>query len=218
MDKSITIEFQRLVEVLEKLMGPQGCPWDRNQTLVSMRESILEEACEVIEAIDEGSDEDLIEELGDLLYNVLFFSKLAEKEERFSIEKPIRRIREKLIHRHPHVFGGKELSTEEEIINQWEEIKKKEKSHRESLLDGIPKGLPALGRAYKIAGKMEKSGVLAQEGEEIFENEELLGIFLWKIVRQARRQGLNPESALRKKMVDVEREFRIWEKSSSPDI
>jgi tetrapyrrole methylase family protein / MazG family protein len=207
-------EFGKLLSVTDELLGPQGCPWDKEQTIVSMRESVLEEACEVIEAIDEGDNHDLIEELGDLLYNVLFFCKLAEKEGRFNTVDAIRSIREKLIGRHPHVFQGKKLENMDAVIEQWEQIKKKEKSHRESLMDGIPKGLPALARAYKIAKKMERADYEFQAEEELFESEEELGKLLWIVVRQARQQEMNPEMALRKEMVNQERAFREWEKTA----
>lgn len=207
-------EFKKLLSVTDELLGPEGCPWDREQTVVSMRESVLEEACEVIEAIDEGNNSELAEELGDLLYNVLFFCKLAEKEGRFSTVDAMRGIREKLVARHPHVFGGKKLEDMEAIIDQWERIKKEEKSHRESLLDGIPKGLPALARAYKIAKKMERADYDFQTEEDLFESEEELGKLLWIVVRQARQQEINPETALRKEMVNQEKAFREWEKTA----
>lgn len=206
--------FEKLLSTTDHLLGPEGCQWDREQTLLSMRESVLEEACEVIEAIDEGNDDDLIEELGDLLYNIIFFCKLAEKENRFKTADPIHKIVEKLISRHPHVFGEKKLEDMNAIIEQWEQIKKEEKSHRESLLDGIPKGLPALARAYKIAGKMERADYEFAAEEELFESEEELGHLLWIVVRQARQQEMNPEMALRKEMVNREKAFREWEKSA----
>lgn len=207
-------EFEKLLSVTDELLGPEGCLWDREQTVVSMRESVLEEACEVIEAIDEGSNTDLIEELGDLLYNVVFFCKLAEKEARFKTVNPIRMIREKLIARHPHVFGDKKLKDMDAIIEQWEQIKKEEKNHRESLMDGIPKGLPALARAYKIAGKMERADYDFYAEEELFESEEELGKLLWLVVRRARQQEINPETALRKEMLNQEKKFREWERTT----
>lgn len=208
-------EFEKLLSVTDALLGPEGCPWDREQTVVSMRESVLEEACEVIEAIDEGSNVDLIEELGDLLYNVVFFCKLAEKEKRFETVDAVRSVREKLIARHPHVFAGKKLENMEAVIEQWEQIKKEEKNHRESLMDGIPKGMPALARAYKVAKKMEQADFDFQAEEELFESEEELGKLLWIVVRQARQQEINPETALRKEMVNQEKAFREWERSTS---
>ena len=208
-------EFEKLLEVTDVLLGPNGCMWDRAQTLVSMRESILEEACEVIEAIDEGDDNDLIEELGDLLYNILFFCKLGEKEDRFTTLNPLRNIRQKLIDRHPHGFGDKQLDHMDAVVDQWEELKKKEKSHRESLMDGIPKGLPALARAYKIAGKMKKMELLEQK--KSFEREEELGKLLWELVQQARFSEINPETALRKEMLNQEKAFREWERGAKAD-
>lgn len=205
--------FKKLLDTTDQLLGPGGCPWDREQTVVSMRASILEEACEVIEAVDEGSDADLIEELGDLLYNVLFFSKLAEKEGRFPTEAPIAHIEAKLVSRHPHVFGNKKIENMDEVIDQWEAIKKEEKSHRESLLDGIPKGLPALARAYKMAGKMEKKE--EKKKPSSFDSEEQLGELLWEIVLQARTMKLNPELALRKELLKRETIFREKERDAS---
>ncbi len=207
-------EFRKLLAITDDLLGPDGCAWDREQTVVSMRESVLEEACEVIEAIDEGNNTDVVEELGDLLYNVVFFCKLGEKEGRFNTVDTLRSIREKLIARHPHVFGGKKLEDMDAIIEQWEQIKSQEKSHRESLMDGIPKGLPALARAYKIAKKMERADYDFQAEEELFESEEELGKLLWIVVRQARRQEINPETALRKEMVNQEKAFRDWENTT----
>ncbi len=207
-------EFRKLLLVAEQLMGPEGCPWDREQTLVSMRSSVLEEACEVIEAIDEDDNKNLIEELGDLLYNVIFFCKLGEKEKRFSMQQVIASIREKLIARHPHVFGEKTLSGSAEVLEQWERLKKEEKKHRESLLDGIPKGLPALARAYKMVKKMAKMSVpIEEESLPAFETEEELGQLLWAIVRKAKKRELQPEHALRKELVHQEQLFRKWEKT-----
>ena len=203
--------FIKLLDTSDTLLGPEGCPWDREQTLVSMRESILEEACEVIEAIDKGSDTDLIEELGDLLFNIVFFCKLGEREGRFTTADPIERICAKLIARHPHVFAGKKVADVEGVISQWEKIKREEKSDRESLMDGIPKGLPALARAYKIAGKMERAGCSECDEVRLFDNEEELGELIWELVKQARKRKINPEIALRKEMVNQEKAFREWE-------
>jgi MazG family protein len=203
--------FERLLDLSDLLLSPSGCPWDREQTLFSMRESILEEACEVIEAIDEENDSDLVEELGDLLYNIIFFCKLGENEKRFTTEDALRGICDKLIMRHPHVFGDHKLSSSEAVIEQYEQIKKIEKSHRTSLLDGIPKGLPALSRAYKIAGKMDKAQFDSSEDHKLFHSEEELGELLWELVRQARHRKINPEMALRKQMLNQERIFRHWE-------
>lgn len=197
-------EFNKLSEVLDRLLGPEGCPWDKEQTLMSLRPFVLEEACEVIEAIDSGDDENLVEELGDLLFNILFLCKLAEKEGRFTTDAMIKGITKKLIARHPHVFEGKKLETAEAVIQQWEQIKKEEKNERKSPLDGIPKGLPALARAYKVAGKMEQP---YDHGEPLFTDEKGLGLLLWTIVCQARKQKIHPETALRKVMSEHEKDL-----------
>lgn len=213
-NKTAAQEFQRLLDICDTLLGDGGCPWDREQTLVSMREAMLEEACEVIEAIDEENDTDLIEELGDLLYIVLFFCKLAEKEKRFETIRPLVHICDKLIFRHPHVFSGEKVESAEEVLIQWEKIKKQEKSHRESLLDGIPKGLAALARSYKIAGKMKKRIDAINEEDIGFSDEEQLGDLLWKITLQARKKRINPENALRKEMMKQESAFRLAEQAN----
>jgi tetrapyrrole methylase family protein/MazG family protein len=209
--EEIIAEFKKLLEVNERLMGPGGCPWDREQTIVSMRGSLLEEAYEMIDAIDEGDDQNLVEELGDLLYNVLFFCALGEKEKRFETTNVIKAIREKLIHRHPHVFGNKEVNDTQGVIEQWEKIKH---AKRESLLDGIPKALPALTKAYKMAGKFKNAHFPSDEVKEgSWESEEELGKKLWELVRVARARGLPPEQALQKHLFALEKEFRAWEKS-----
>jgi len=210
--KNAVSEFEKLLEISGHLMGPEGCPWDREQTLVSMRNSVLEEACEVIEAIDEDNKENLVEELGDLLYNVLFFCQLGEKEKRFTLEEVIGTIREKLIRRHPHVFQKESLKDVEQIINQWERIKKEEKKERESLLDGIPKGLPALARASKMIHKMKKKIELSKQLPE-FNSEEELGEILFQLSVVAESQGLHPEHALRKELLNQEKTFRQEEKT-----
>ena len=211
--EEIIAEFKRLLEIGERLMGPGGCPWDREQTILSMRGSLIEEAYEMIDAIDEGDDQNLVEELGDLLYNILFFCTLGEKEKRFETTDVIRGISEKLIHRHPHVFGDKEIEDAKEVLEQWEKIKH---AKRESLLDGIPKALPALTKAYKMAGKFKNAKYVPEEGQKgDDENEQELGKRLWDLVSHARSQGLHPEQALQKHLFALEKEFRAWEKKKS---
>ncbi len=208
-------EFKKLLAIADYLMGPEGCPWDREQTCASLRSTVLEETCEVIEAIDAGDDVNLVEELGDLFYNVLFFGKIGEKEGRFSMRDVIFTIREKLIARHPHVFKGEKAKTAAEALKRWEEAKKQEKSERKSHLDGIPKAMPALARGYKVAGKFDKASYdEASSGDTLpFSNEEELGFLLWKIAKRAKQLGINPEMALRKTLLKKERLFRDWEKN-----
>ncbi len=197
----IAEKFKKLLDTIDHLLGPKGCPWDREQTVISLRGSVLEEACEVIEAVDAQDDKNLIEELGDLLCNVVFFCKLAEKEGKFKQDAPIERIHKKLIARHPHVFGEKRVQTAEAALQEWEKVKKGEK---EGILDGLPKALPALSRAYKIAGKISEK----PSNKLSFADEEQLGTLLWEIVLDAKKRKINPEIALRKKLLEKERDIR----------
>lgn len=195
-------EFEKLTQISDRLMGPEGCPWDREQTLPSMRQFILEEAYEIVEAIDEEDDKNLAEEIGDLFFNLLFLCKIAEKEGRFTTSEVFRKVGEKLIGRHPHVFGETKLEGSQAVLEQWEKIKKQEKSERKSILDGIPKSLPALSRAYKIVAKIPQEG---KELESTFVDEGELGKLLWAIVRQAKKQKIHPEMALRKTTQEIEK-------------
>ncbi len=194
--------FNQLLSIADQLMGPGGCPWDLVQTNFTLRESILEEVYEIIEAIDLEDDSNLIEELGDLLYNIVFLAKLAEKDGRFAMVDPIKVIHDKLISRHPHVFGGAKIDDAEGVKMRWEEIKKQEKKERTSALDGIPPHLPALARAYKVAGRMKEVGGGG------FEDEQDLADALWELVLKARAAKINPEIALRKLLMHKEAEFR----------
>lgn len=200
--------FKKLLNISDRLLGPNGCPWDLEQTPLTLRESILEEVYEIIEAIDLENDTHLIEELGDLLYNIVFLAKLAEKEGRFTIADPIQEIHNKLISRHPHVFGEVKLTDSTAVRNQWEELKKQEKKERTSALDGIPPHLPALARAYKVAGKLK------EPSEEPFQDEQEVADALWDLVKRARSAKINPEIALRKLLMHKEADFRRHESNS----
>lgn len=193
-------DFDELVEVIEKLLGPNGCAWDREQTMRSMRGSLLEETCEVIEAIDLEHPLQMEEELGDLFFNMVFMCKLAEKEGRFQMKHVLRHIINKLIRRHPHVFGEAKVDTAEGVLKQWDEIKKKEKGTTPSqgLLDGILKTLPALPQAQKVAKKMDKAGLPIPSGPaDPFQDEESLGAALFEMAAKAQKKGLDAEQALR---------------------
>lgn len=189
-------EFNELVSILDRLLGPDGCPWDREQTLQSMRSSLLEETCEVIEAIDLNVNQHIEEELGDLFFNVIFLCKMAEKEGRFTMADALRHVAKKLIHRHPHVFGEAKIHNSDEVVKQWDEIKKQEKKQTQSdLKDGIPKDLPSLAQAQKIYKRMKKANksyTVPQDREGQF------GAALFDMVSQAQDQGLDAEQALRK--------------------
>lgn len=149
--------FSRLVETVARLRAPGGCPWDREQTMASIKPYTLEEAHEVIEAIDSGVNADIVEELGDLLLQVVLHSQIAADQGRFDLIPVIDGICEKLIRRHPHVFASAQAQTAGEVVENWEQIKKREKQ-RESLLSGVPTGMPALSRASRISEKAARMG------------------------------------------------------------
>jgi MazG family protein len=202
-------EFEELVEVAEKLNGPDGCPWDWKQNFFSLQPYVLEESYELLEAVDEGDNRKIIEELGDYLYVAIFYCQIAQKEARFTLKEVLKRLKEKLVYRHPHVFGKNKLDKEEEIVQQWEALKKEEMTHRKSLLDGIPKGFPTLNRAQKILQKLNRkaSAFLPDVPEEKVTEEEM-GEQLLGLLVQAEHQGIDIESVLRRRINKLEEAFR----------
>jgi tetrapyrrole methylase family protein / MazG family protein len=211
--------FDRLMEIMRKLRAPGGCPWDAEQTHESLKRYLLEEAYEVIEAIDSGDRAHLKEELGDLLLQPVFHAAIAEEKGDFTMDQVLDTINEKLIRRHPHVFGDEVIESSEAQITNWEKIKKQEKGvERKSALSGIPPELPALMKAQKITEKAARVGfdwehtdqVFAKVMEELHEFEEAmlsgdqremeaeLGDLLFAIVNLGRFLSIDPEEALRK--------------------
>lgn len=227
-------EFYKLVETLNILRGDNGCPWDRAQTRESLKAPFLEEVYEALDVMDKGGEE-LCGELGDVLLHIIFQGKIAEEKGEFTIEDICRKINEKLIRRHPHIFGNTEVNSVSDVEKNWEEIKKTEKEHqnRKSILDGIPKGLPALLKAQKIQNKVKKYGfdwdnindVYAKVQEEIKEVEEAvkeknhehieeeIGDLLFAIINYARHLGIDSSEALRKTNEKFEKRFRYIEKN-----
>ncbi|MBA3722024.1 MAG: MazG family protein [Parachlamydiaceae bacterium] len=205
-------EFNALKDILDRLLAPDGCPWDREQTLLTMRNQVLEETCEVIEAINLDDNIKIEEELGDLFFNVLFMCQLAEKEKRFTIADALNHITAKLIRRHPHIFGDAKVDTSEQVLKQWDEIKKTEHQHQ-SLLDNIPHELPTLARAQKIYKKIKKTEFKNGEltARDTFQDEDSLGSALFDLVIKSSENGLDPEQSLRKYLVNLEQKFRKWE-------
>lgn len=212
-------EFKSLLETTETLLGPNGCPWDQVQTMKSTRPCITEEASELVEAIDSENNSHIQEELGDLFFVALFLCKLAEKEKRCTLSDVLNSLNQKLIRRHPHVFGDAKIDTVDELIKQWGEIKKKEKgkNHRKSALDSIPKGLPALSRAQKVHKKLKdaKFQDIVKNDKDLFTNEDTLGHALWNMVAEAQEKGLDAEHALRSYLVKLEHSFREKEEQNS---
>ena len=208
--------LNRLVELMRTLLSPNGCPWDREQTLESLRPYVIEEAYEVVDAIDHGKPEMLREELGDLLLQVVFQAELASKKDWFGIDDVVEAICDKLTRRHPWVFGDETVDDASGAVDNWERIKAKEKNER-GALGGVPVALPSLLRALRIGEKAsavgydwpDAGGARQKITEELNEldhaaktddrdaQERELGDLLFAIVSFARKRGLDPEAALR---------------------
>lgn len=189
-------ELDLLIAVSARLRAPGGCAWDREQTHASLVQYLVEESHELIDAIEAGDDPELIEELGDVLYQVVFHADIAAEEGRFTLEDVARHMREKMVARHPHVFGDVVAETADAVVANWDAIKAVEKSHRTSVLDGIPAGMPSLALSAKLLGRAEKVGVTV-EAVEVAQDEDAIGDALLAIVAGARASGLDAERALR---------------------
>lgn len=152
--------FQKLVEVMERLRGKRGCPWDQEQSRESLKPFLLEEAHEVLEAIEEGDIEILKEELGDLLFQVIFHAQIAKERGEFNIEEVLTALTDKMVRRHPHVFGKVRAGTTQEVLARWEALKHQEHRNRkrQSVLDGVPRSLPALMRAHQLQARAARVG------------------------------------------------------------
>ena len=153
----LTPAFEKLCDVIARLRSPEGCPWDREQTLESIKPYTLEETYELLEAIDSGNDEHIIEELGDLLLQIILDAQIGADEGRFDLTHIVDRLTQKMIDRHPHVFGNVNAETPDEVRKNWDQIKEQEKQ-RHSIFDGLPQDLPALARAARVAEKAAKVG------------------------------------------------------------
>ncbi len=215
----MTAEFKKLTEIVNTLMGENGCPWDKVQTRESLKPYLIEEAYETLEALDGNNPEEIKEELGDLLYQILFHAKISENKKEFNITDVIESISNKMEHRHPHVFKKGTLETADEVAAQWEEIKIKEKGKagRKSVLDGIPSYLPSLLRSQKLQKKAANHGfdwdkissILDKLDEEVGEfkkavlsgkkknMKEELGDILFVLVNIAKFSKIDAEEALR---------------------
>ncbi len=224
--------LMELASVLRK-----KCPWDKEQTSRSLMPYLIEEAYEAYEAIESENDEHMKEEFGDLLYQIYAHSEIARGRGKsgFTMDDVAKGIIEKLIRRHPHVFGSDEVNDKHDVIRNWEIIKKKEKSHRESILDGVPKQLPALLKAYRIQQKASRVGFDWENGEDIIKklDEELIefkevfrntdrtrmkeeaGDILFSIVNILRFIDINPEEALSSAIQKFIRRFKFIERESA---
>ncbi len=214
--------IQRLLQVMASLRSPEGCPWDREQNHMSLRFCAVEEVYELIDAIEAGNEEEMIEELGDLLLQVIFHCQLGQERNAFDFDQVCRRLVDKLIHRHPHVFGQSKAKTIDAVWTQWEQLKKAEKqggpSERASALDGIPRHFPALLYAEKLVHKARKSGLIPsfEDADGASEDASTLGEQLFHIVQTAQQQGLSAESLLRKTIQQKEKLWRANEGKTTP--
>lgn len=211
--------FSKLCQIIDRLLGPGGCPWDQKQTLESLRHSVLEETCELIDSIEDKNTQGMTEELGDLMLNVVFLAKVAAKEGHFTLKEALDSVNTKLIFRHPHVFGeGKKIDTVEQLVDQWEELKKREKGSQspKSAMDNIPKSLPSLARAQKMLKKMERVHyeVPTSAPANPHASEEAFGQWLFEAIHKANEQGIDAELALRRACALQESTFRSWESTS----
>jgi tetrapyrrole methylase family protein / MazG family protein len=202
-------QFDALLHVAEKLLGPNGCAWDLKQTFQSLQPYVLEEAHEVIEAVDLDDDQKIVEELGDLLYNIVFYAKLGEKTGRFTMQQIVSTIKEKLIRRHPHIFGDVKVENVDDIVSNWEKIKKQEKSGK-SKVDEMPPTLPGLVRGQKILKRVKKLGFELEEKQEKLTEEEI-GDRLLSLLTLANQNEVDAESALRRALNRLMEHFHKWE-------
>ena len=230
--------FTDLMEIMARLRGENGCPWDRDQTHESIKPYLVEEAYEVLEAIDEQDLAKLKEELGDLMLQIVFHARMAEDAGAFSMQDVPAAINEKLIRRHPHVFGELKAETAQEVLFNWEQIKQAERhklNDRASVLDGVPRELPALLRAHRLQEKASRVGFDWTEAQEVLRKveEELaelraamdgreadrveaeLGDLLFALVNLSRFLAVNPEEALRKTIARFIARFRYIEEELS---
>jgi tetrapyrrole methylase family protein / MazG family protein len=224
--------FQDLVDVVARLRGPDGCPWDREQTYVSLKRFVLEESYEVLEAIDSGDPDKLCDELGDLLLQVVLQAELGRADGYFDIRDVIAGLTDKLIRRHPHVFGDVQVTDSADVLVNWEALKRQERPERESVLDGVPTHLPALLKALEVSKRVVKVGfewptleeVLAKLDEEVAELREALprgnhreleselGDILFTVVNVARHLKIDAEEALRTMVARFSDRFREVER------
>ncbi len=222
--KEITEQCRQLVEIMDRLRGGAGCPWDREQTFETLKTFLIEESYEVIDAVDNEDFDALCGELGDVQLQVVFMAQIAKEKGLFSMSDVLRRINEKMIRRHPHVFGEETVHSTDEVLENWEKIKAKEREESagevkksNGFLSGIPKHLPALQVAYQIGVKTSRIGFdwatpadveekIHEEWAEMKEAEaagdrdgirEELGDLLFTIANFARKYGIDPEDALR---------------------
>jgi len=234
-ERELMDSIHHLIHLVESLRGTEGCPWDRKQTPKSMSIYLIEEVYELIGSIESGSSDEICDELGDVLFHIIFIASIYKELGYFDLKSSVERITKKMIRRHPHVFGDKTIETVKDVKKQWQKIKKKEnrQSHRRSILDSVPVGLPALIRAYRISERAASAGFDWNDIKEVMtkteeewgefnsalskgENEETsmeFGDILFTLVNVARFAGFHPETALGDSINKFEKRFKYMEKT-----
>lgn len=228
----------RLVHIVDRLLGPGGCPWDQEQTHDSLKKYLLEEAYEVLDAIDSGSSDKLKEELGDLLLQPIMHAQMQKRDGGWDIDEVADAISDKLVRRHPHVFGDTTVHDADEVLRNWDQIKKSEGKEEQSILAGVPKGMASLLRAHEISKRAARVGFewpsldavfekLAEEEAELSaaiatgekaEIESEIGDLLFTVVNVARWLDVEPEEALRKMLNRFSGRFQAMEASSAKPL
>jgi len=211
--------IEQLLQAMAKLRSPKGCPWDQEQDHQSLRRHAIEEVYELIDAIEAHDDHEMAEELGDLLLQVVFHCQLARERGAFNFEKVTQTLVDKLIRRHPHVFGATKVKNVDEVWANWEKIKRSEKEgthlERKSAFDGIPRYLPALLRAEKLIKKAQKADLAKASAAKGKTNKAAMAAELFELATQAQGRGWCAEELLASEVKKREREFRRQEKAGS---
>ncbi len=231
-------EFVRLIEIIERLTAPDGCPWDREQTPETVKKYILEEAYELVEAIDSGESEEVCEEIGDLFFMLLFLAHMYQREGQFEIHQCLGKSAQKMIRRHPHIFGETTVSGTDEVVANWQAIKaeeSKKKGRKHSALGNLPKAMPALQRAFRLGERASRVGFDWLRAEDVWEKfdeeqqelkkamqssdkdaiKEEMGDLLFTLANMARLLDINPEEALQHSSSKFVKRFHNMEEQAS---
>jgi len=220
-------KFDSLVEIIARLRAPDGCPWDREQTHQTLRANLLSECYEALDALDKGDSAKLCEELGDILLQIMLHSQIAKDDKEFEISDVVKGISDKIVRRHPHVFGTGKVKDAAEVMQNWEELKKEEREENVSMLESVPNFMPALAYAYEIQRRVARVGfdwkdidsVIDKLAEEVAEFKESagkekaeeFGDLLFTLVNVARRMDIDSEAALREANKKFYRRFSKME-------
>lgn len=222
-------EFTRLVEIIARLRGPNGCPWDKKQDHTSLREFLLQESYEVLEALDEKDQKKLCQELGDLMLQIILQAQIAAESNEFKLEEVLENINVKLIRRHPHIFGDTQVKSAEDVAHNWEEIKKAERKGESSILESVPRQMPALAYSQEIQRRAAQAGfdwenlegVIEKLTEEVKEFQQSrnqaekvdeFGDLFFTLVNIGRRMGIDSEASLRQANRKFFQRFTYMEK------